>query len=388
MMHPRLDRSQRGRLWLRLVIRLSMIALGLLALMRLVPPLFSLFAPFLLALLCAALLDPAVRWLQRRLGLGRQVLSLFLLVVLVALLGGLLAVLLYSAGRELASLAQNWDVLLAAFQDAGAQMDLLFQRFWDLVPPALTASIDALIDQLVVWLQTVVPGMLKSVAERAGDAAMGVPSFLLALLMFVLALYFLTADYPYLRTRAISHMDDTLLRFLRQVKQTALTAFGGYIRAQVLLSVAVFFILLIGFMITRQNYGLLLALGLAVLDFIPIVGSGTVMVPWAVIALFTQDYPTAIEMMVIWGVIAMFRRVMEPKFVGNQTGLSPILSLISIYVGMKVAGIMGMILGPIVTLVVLNLAGLGLFQGLRADLAAAVRDIDGLLRERPERGDH
>lgn len=388
MIYRRMRWDQRGRLWLRLGIRLLMIALGLLVLVRLVPPAFSLFAPFLLALLCAALLNPAVKWLQRRLGLGRRMLSLLLLAVLVGLVGGALAVLVYSAGRELASLAQNWDVLVATFQSAGEQVELLFQRFWNLVPPTLTASIDALLAQLTVWLQTVVPGVLRGVAERAGDAAMGVPSFLLALLMFVLALYFLTADYPYLRTRAIGHMDQTLLRFLGQVKQTALTAFGGYIKAQVLLSVAVFFILLIGFMITRQSYGLLLALGLAVLDFIPIVGSGTVMVPWAVIALFTRDYPTAIEMMVIWGVIAMFRRVMEPKFVGNQTGLSPILSLISIYVGMKVAGILGMILGPIVTLVVLNLAGLGLFQGLRADVAAAVGDIDALLRERPEGMDH
>jgi len=128
----------------------------------------------------------------------------------------------------------------------------------------------------------------------------------------------------------------------------------------------------------------LLALGLAVLDFIPIVGAGTVMVPWAVTALFTRDLPTAIRIMVIWGLIALFRRVMEPKFVGDQTGLSPILSLISIYVGMKAAGVLGMILGPILTLVILNLAGMGMFRGLRLDLAAAVRDLGAILSERPE----
>ena len=126
------------------------------------------------------------------------------------------------------------------------------------------------------------------------------------------------------------------------------------------------------------------ALVLAVMDFIPIIGAGTVMVPWAVIALFTRDYPTAIEMMVIWGVIAMFRRVMEPKFVGDQTGLSPILSLVSIYVGMKVAGVLGMILGPTVFLVVLNLAGMGMFRGVRLDLEAAARDIAAILSVRPE----
>ena len=146
-----------------------------------------------------------------------------------------------------------------------------------------------------------------------------------------MASYFITADYPYLRTRVAQHMDESLLRFCNQIRVTALGAFGGYLKAEILLSVGVFFILMVGFFITRQPYGVLLALVLAVMDFIPIIGAGTVMVPWAVIALFTRDYPTAIEMMVIWGVIAMFRRVMEPKFVGDQTGLSPILSLVSIY---------------------------------------------------------
>ena len=81
----------------------------------------------------------------------------------------------------------------------------------------------------------------------------------------------------------------------------------------------------------------------------------------------------------------MFRRVAEPKFVGNQTGLSPILSLISIYVGMKVAGVAGMILGPIVTLVILNLLGLGLLDGWKADLRLALEDILAILSNRERR---
>lgn len=147
----------------------------------------------------------------------------------------------------------------------------------------------------------------------------------------------------------------------------------------------VFFILLGGFLLVGQNYALLLALGLAILDFIPIIGSGTVMVPWAVVALFTRDFSTAVYLMVIWGVVAMFRRVAEPRFVGDQTGLSPILSLVGIYVGMKVAGVAGMILGPILILVVLNLVGLGIFQGFWMDVTAAARDITAILSQRPER---
>jgi sporulation integral membrane protein YtvI len=213
---------------------------------------------------------------------------------------------------------------------------------------------------------------------------MGVPSVLIAVVIFFMATYLLTADYPYLRARAAQNMDEGLLRFLGQLRVTALGAFGGYLRAEVLLSCGVFVILLCGFLLMRQPYALLLALLLALLDFIPIVGAGTVIVPWAVVALFTRSYRTAIGLMIIWGVIVLYRRVMEPKFVGDQTGLSPLLSLVGIYVGMKVGGIWGMILGPILLLVLLNLSGMGMFHSLRLDVLAAIRDVSAILAERVE----
>ena len=197
-----------------------------------------------------------------------------------------------------------------------------------------------------------------------------------------MAAYLLTADWPYLKTRAAQNMSEGTLDFCRQLRATALGAFGGYLRAQLLLSGGVFPILLAGFFLTRQPYGLLLAVGLAVLDFIPIVGAGTVMVPWAFIELFLGDFPAAVRLMVIWGLIALFRRVAEPKFVGDQTGLSPLLSLVSIYVGMRLAGVPGMIFGPILVLILLNLAGMGMFRGLRLDVEAAGRDLAAILSRR------
>ena len=128
---------------------------------------------------------------------------------------------------------------------------------------------------------------------------------------------------------------------------------------------------------------ILLAVALGILDFIPIVGSGTVMVPWAVADLFLGQYRHAVELMVIWGIIALFRRGAEPKVVGDQTGLSPILSLISIYVGMKIAGVVGMILGPVLCMVVINIGRLGVLDGVLSDLRLAAGDLAAILKNRP-----
>ncbi len=376
--------KQRGTLWLRLGLRLALAALAVLFVLKLGRPLLSLFAPFLFALAAAAALNPLVKKLQRALGFNRQALTLLLLLLLFGLIGGGLALLTYAAAGQLVSLVQNWSGLLDSLQSVLDQLEELFARFLALVPPQVTEIVERAGDELFQWLGNAVPAALGNLGMEAGERAMGLPGFCVAVVIFVMATFFLTADYPYLRSRYVQHLDEGVLRFLGQLRATALGAFGGYVKAEFLLSVGVFFILLGGFFLIRQPYGLLLALGLAVMDFIPIIGAGTVMVPWAFVALFTRDFSGAAELMAIWGVIALFRRVMEPKFVGDQTGLSPILSLVSIYVGMKLAGVLGMVLGPVVLLVALNLSGMGMFRGLRLDLEAAARDIAAVLSERPE----
>ena len=383
MEHKQLTWPQRGALWLRLGIRLGLTALAVWLAARFGRPLLSLFAPFLLALIAAAALNPLVKKLQRLLGWNRQVLTLLLLFLIFGLLGGGLALLVYAAAGQLVSLVQNWGGLLDSLQTVMDQLEALFARLLTLVPPQVNEIVENAKDSLFLWLSEAAPAALGNLGLEAGERAMGLPAFLVALVIFIMATFLLTADYPYLRSRYVQHLDEGLLRFLGQLRTTALGAFGGYVKAEFLLSVGVFFILLAGFFLIRQPYGLLLSLGLAVMDFIPIIGAGTVMVPWAFIALFTGDLPSAVELMAIWGVIALFRRVMEPKFVGDQTGLSPLLSLVSIYVGMKLAGVAGMILGPVILLVILNLAGMGMLRGLRLDLEAAARDIAAILSERP-----
>lgn len=385
MEERKLTWPERGKLWARLGIRLALLVLALWLLWAVGLPLLSLFAPFVAALITAAILHPLIRLLQRRLGVPRKFSTLLILLLLFGLLGAGIGYLAYAGGLELVALVQNWNGLLESLQSTLDQIEGMSARLWTLVPPQLTASVESVTQGFMEWLSNAVPNLLNAAVEYTTDKARGVPDFVVALIIYIMACYMLTVDYPYLRSQAAQHTHERLLRFLKQVRDTALAAFGGYLRAEFLLSVVVFFILLVGFFVIGQSYGLLLALGLAVMDFIPIIGAGTVMVPWAVVDVFMGDYFHAVQLMVIWGVIALFRRVGEPKFVGDQTGLSPIASLISIYIGWRVAGVLGMILGPTIALIALNLIRLGIFEGVRLDLAAAAEDIMAVLRERPPR---
>lgn len=373
----------RGRLWLRLGVRLALAVLIVLFLRYLVPPLLGLLMPFVLALVVAWLLNPLVKRLQKRLGLSRGVLSLLLILLAFAAAGGVLFALGHSLFTEVSSLVENWEGVWQSLQSAIAELGAALDKFLAYLPAEVEVFVNDNLDRLSGALNEWVSAVMPLIGSRAGNFAMSIPAFVVALIVFVMAAYFITADYPHLRFLITDRMPGGARDFFSHIKHTALGAFAGYVRAEVIISFGVFAILLVGFLFLRQPYAVLLAVLLAVLDFIPIIGSGTVMVPWALVDLITGNWFHAVGLMVVWGVVCVFRRVAEPKAVGSQTGLSPILSLVSMYVGMQLAGVLGMILGPIVCLVALNICRTGVFDGLAADVSLAVQDTAALLRDRP-----
>lgn len=379
MEHRELSWKERGRLWMRLGIRLLLTVAVLLILVFAGPPLLSLFMPFVLALLMAWLINPLVRWLHGKLKISRRLLSLLIILLVFAVVGGILFLFIYEIGVEVYSLITNWETVGGAIESGLTAVGGYFEHILDLLPREVSGWFDDVSGRLGAWLQEVVPELLASVGKSAGNFAMRVPSAVVAAIMFLLGWYFITADYPRIRLICTDHMSPGVRSFLSRVRTVAVGAFGGYVRAQLILSFGVFLILLIGFSVIGQGYSLLLAFLLAVMDFIPIIGSGTVMVPWTVISLIMGDYRKALELIIVWGIICLFRRLAEPKVVGDQTGLSPILSLISIYVGMKAAGVLGMVLGPVVVLILLNILKMDVLAGTRRDLKLAVQDIQGIL---------
>ena len=375
----------RGQLWLRLGLRLALILSGAALVIWVGLPLLSLLSPFVLALVFAWALDPAVRWLQRKTNGSRKVISLVLVLLVFAVLFGVLFWLGWMAVDQVRSLFDNRDSLLDGLLNGvlGLVNDV---RLWlgglsGVVPDEVLTTSEDLIEALLGWVQELdLSGWLAGLAGRAPSMAANVSGFAVALIVFMMASYFITGDYPRLRFEVTDRVPTVTRDFFRSVKNIFMSAFGGYLKSELILSAGVFLILAAGFLLMRQPYGLLLAFGLAVLDFIPIIGAGTVLVPWAVIDMVLAWYGEAAALMAVWGVIVVFRRVAEPKVLGDQTGLSPILSLVGIYVGMRAGGVLGMVTGPLLLLVCVNLARLGIFRPALRDLSLAASDLHAILR--------
>ncbi|MCI8916293.1 MAG: sporulation integral membrane protein YtvI [Oscillospiraceae bacterium] len=385
MEHTQLSWHQRGQLWLRLGLR-GVLALSGAALMIWVAlPLASLLSPFLFALVVAWGLNPAVRWLQRRTNGSRKVITMILVVLVFAVVAGVLFGLGWMAVDQVRSLFDNrqslLDELLSGVLGVVNSVEGWLSGLGGILPQGVITTSEDLIGTLAGWVQELdLSGWLTQMAGQAPSMVTNLSGFAVALVVFIMASYFITGDYPRLRFELTDRVPAMARDFCRSVKDIFMSAFGGYVKSQLILSAGVFLILSIGFFLMRQPYSLLLAFGLAVLDFIPIIGSGTVMVPWAVVDMILGQYSEAAALMAVWGVIALFRQFAEPKILGDQTGLSPILSLVGIYVGMKVGGVLGMVVGPLLLLVCINLTKLGIFQPVLDDLAMAAADINAILR--------
>ena len=348
------------KLVLRISLRLVLIVAVLLCLGLIVPPLLGLFLPFLLAFVAATLLAPLVQKFSKRVG-GWIFWSMLFVVLMLLAVTGVLVYAGYYLVSQVADLIRSWTSIREGITDMLNQVSQFLSNNVHFTSTDTEQYILGHLQDGLSWLTGKISTWAPTVVVGVSNLASGIVSFLISLLFFIVAAYFMTADYPGLRKRLIAWVPDIIRPHMRHVKEAAGSAMFGYLRAQLILSGVVLVIVFVALLIFRQPYSLLIAIATGIIDIMPFFGSGAILVPWGVVCLLVGNLKKAIFLLILAFVLFLFRKLAEPKVVGNQTGLSPLLSLISIYVGMKIGGVAGMILCPIACMVVIGLYGMGFF---------------------------
>lgn len=348
------------KLILRISLRLVLIVAVLLCLGLIVPPLLSLFLPFLLAFVAATLLAPLVQKFAKRVG-GWNFWSMLFVVLMLLAVTGILVYAGYYLVSQVTDLIRSWTSIREGITDMLNQVSQFLSNNVHFTSTDTEEYILGHLQDGLSWLTGKISTWAPTVVVGVSNLASGIVSFLISLLFFIVAAYFMTADYPGLRKRLIAWVPDIIRPHMRHVKEAAGSAMFGYLRAQLILSGVVLVIVFVALLIFRQPYSLLIAIATGIIDIMPFFGSGAILVPWGVICLLVGNLKKAVFLLILAFALFLFRKLAEPKVVGNQTGLSPLLSLISIYVGMKIGGVAGMILCPIACMVVIGLYGMGFF---------------------------
>ena len=216
--------------------------------------------------------------------------------------------------------------------------------------------------------------------EQAEGMLAGVVNFAISTIVFLLATFYMMTDYPGLHRIYARIVPQTVQKKLSIMRGAARKAFYGYFRAEFILSAGVGVIAGVSLAFYGQPFAILIAAVVCIVDFIPILGAGTVLIPWGCIVLLAGDFQKAALLFVITFVVFLGRKLLEPKIVGGQTGLPTVLSLLCIYVGMVWGGILGMVFVPALFLMVVEMKRGGFFDGMIADLQMLFEEIGELLQ--------
>jgi sporulation integral membrane protein YtvI len=293
---------------------------------------------------------------------------MLLVLALILAVTGVLVYLGYYLFIQVSDLVGSWDRIQQAVTNFLRVFSDYVQNNLRLPFPELEGYAVDLFDGIVGWLSDKISAWAPNVVAGVSNLASSIVSFLISLIFFVVGAYFMTSDYPALRSRLRSWVPKIIQPHVHHIKAAMGTAMFGYLKAQLILSGVVTLIAFVSLTIWRQNYAIIIALICGIIDLIPFFGSGTVLVPWAIVNLFLGYYSKALFLLLLALGLFLFRKFAEPKVVGNQTGLSPLLSLITIYVGMKLGGVLGMILMPILCMIIISLYRVGFFDPTLQDL--------------------
>lgn len=347
------------------------------------PKILWLFMPFIIGWLISLLANPLVRFFEDKIKIKRKTGSA---LVIISVLAGICLVI-YGIGVRLieegyglfTSLPAIWESLERDFNIIGEKWAVVINRF----PENVVEQVEIFGSSLGNDLSSFISGLSVPTVGAVGNIAKNIPSILVAVIMCLLSAYFFVAEKEYATEWLQNHVPENLHKKGQLMRRTLLGAIGGYFKAQLKIEVWIYLIIVAGFIFLKIQYGFLIALGIALLDILPIFGTGAVLIPWAILKFLSGHYTFGIGLLVIWGVGQLTRQIIQPKIVGDSIGMPPIPTLILLYVGYQLAGVLGMILSVPLGILVLTMNEAGFFDNTRNSLRILWRGFNDFRQLKP-----
>ena len=365
----------------RMILNIVIPLLGLCPVIFLGPRLLHFFMPFVVGWILALLANPLVRFLERRVKLVRRHGSMLIIIAALAIVIGLFygaSLLVYrEMGSFLADAPEIYQSVIAEIGDALQNGRKLAEYFpQNLQPPLLAFS-----DNLDGLFGKLVSRAAEPTVQIAGHVAKSIPNLLVNMVIIILSSYLFLADRESIMRWLKEHLPAFVFRYIEYMKRDAKGLIGGYFLAQFRIMCVVALILAAGFLVLGVRYGVLLAFLTAILDFLPIFGTGTVLFPWAVVKLFAGEYAYATGLILLYILTQVVRQIIQPKIVGESMGLPPLMTLFLLYLGFKLRGLTGMILAVPVGLVFINFYKYGAFDSMIRNFRMLMESIQKFRRE-------
>ena len=324
-------------------VNLLVALLVFLAVVFLLPKCLVFFLPFVVGWIIALIASPLVRFFEEKVKLKRKIGSAFVIVVVIALVVFLLYFLCAWLVEQVIGLAgaipEMWQGMEKDLNEIGDRLNILLSK----LPNDVKLNIDDFLDRIGEAVGEFFGKIGTPTIAAAGNIAKQLPTVFIGVIMALLSAYFFVADGAQLGSWLRTHTPASWqLRYLMS-RRSLVKSVGGYFKAQIRIEVWMYLLLLVGLGVLGVDYFALIALGIAFMDFLPFLGTGTILIPWAIIRILTADYKIAIGLLIIWGGGQLARQLIQPKIVGDSMGIPPLPTLFLLFAGYRVAGVIGMI---------------------------------------------
>ena len=364
----------------RILVNLGVALAGVLFLIFVVPQLVRFLMPLIVAWIVAMIANPIIRFLEKRIKIMRKHGSaLVIILVLAALIAAF-----YGLAVLVASQFSSWVTELPEVYDSVTQnlqhlFRLLHQKY-NIIPADVKLAFDQRENMLDSYIQKAIDGLLKMVKSgslsKVSSLASSLMDFLVYAILTILASYFMTVEKDHFTKLLQEKTPAGVQRIWDKIKKIFIRAIGGYFNAHFQIMIVIFFITVIPFAFMGISYSGLLAVVIAIVDFLPFFGAGTVLVPWAVYRLVTGSYTYAAILFVIYVVVLIVRQALEPKLIGDNIGTSPFETLVFMLVGYRLAGMLGLIVGIPVGMILVECYREGMFDDYIRGIKILARDIN------------
>ncbi len=320
------------------------------------------FVPFITAYAVSLFANNLASALQKRFHLPRNISAILVIILTVGVLGGILGGVIWKVIEELKRLYDNFPSVYSSIQTSWNTISDNLSYIVDQLPHNIQESINSLYEQFMDGLAAIVKD--AEVFKTAGNIAKKLPSILVSVITFILSLYFMISDSKEINVFLRKHIPISLQVRVSQLKTEIKKYMGGYLKAQLIMMGISFIVLLIGLLILRVEYALIIAIAIAIFDALPFFGSGAVLIPWSVISFLSGAASRGVGLLIIYLSVLLMRQLIEPKIVGKSIGMHPLLTLMSMYAGYRIFSIGGLILGPLTLTLIISFYKVGLFDGI------------------------
>ncbi|MBR2152672.1 MAG: sporulation integral membrane protein YtvI [Clostridia bacterium] len=315
--------------------------------------------PFVIGLLCAVILQKPVNWLTEKTKLPRAMWSIIMVVLLLSGLMGGIGLLGYRMYEELQQLIVKLSDTLPALSVTIASASKFVSRILDRLPDAFVSSIQGAASSIAESLL----GYLSDIVTAFAKIAIGnLPTILIGFVISIIACCFITNDYNKITAFVLRQFSEEHQAVIKKSKSLFMENIVKVLRGYILIMIITYFELLLGLTLIGIPYSGIIALLIAVFDILPILGVGGVLIPWGIISIILGDTLLGIEILVLYAVITVIRNVIEPKIIGKQVGLPAFVTLLSMYVGLKLFGIIGLWCMPILLIIIVKLQEAGMIR--------------------------